>query len=131
MRITVSAKHYAEADRVLDRDAKAYLKECREERQHGHRPHSCYHGTNLWTDYDNICGPCEEGEYDPRWHADDSEERAARQQMQARYIARKERETAILEMLKNAVEADDYGTRANISAISTYVGALQELQRNN
>ena len=131
MRITVSAKHYAEADRVLDRDAKAYLKECREERQHGHRPHSCYHGTNLWTDYDNICGPCEEGEYDPRWHADDSEERAARQQMQARYIARKERETAILELLKNAVEADDYGTRANISAMATYIGALQELQRNN
>ncbi len=24
-------------------------------------PHHCEHGTNLWTDYDNICGPCEDG----------------------------------------------------------------------
>ena len=24
-------------------------------------PHYCIHGTNRWTDYDNICGPCEDG----------------------------------------------------------------------
>ena len=131
MRITVGAKHYARADRVIDHDAAEYLREVEADRANGHGPRSCYHGTNLWTDYDNICGPCEEGEYDPRWHADDSEERAARQQMQARYIARKERETAILELLKNAVESDDYGTRFTINAISTYVNALQVLQRHN
>lgn len=27
----------------------------------GYRPHYCIHGTNQWTDYDNICGGCEEG----------------------------------------------------------------------
>lgn len=27
----------------------------------GYRNHYCVHGTNLWTDYDNICGPCEDG----------------------------------------------------------------------
>src|SRR3954471_8807791 len=27
----------------------------------GHTPHYCIHGTNQWTDYDNICGWCEDG----------------------------------------------------------------------
>lgn len=26
----------------------------------GYRFPSCIHGTSLWTDYDNICGPCED-----------------------------------------------------------------------
>lgn len=29
----------------------------------GFRPHYCIHGTNLWTDYDNICGGCEDGTF--------------------------------------------------------------------
>ena len=24
-------------------------------------PAACVHGSNAWTDYDNICGPCEDG----------------------------------------------------------------------
>lgn len=24
-------------------------------------PSACVHGSNAWTDYDNICGPCEDG----------------------------------------------------------------------
>lgn len=27
----------------------------------GYRFPACIHGTSLWTDYDNICGPCEDG----------------------------------------------------------------------
>lgn len=28
----------------------------------GHRyPYACVHGASAWTDYDNICGPCEDG----------------------------------------------------------------------
>lgn len=27
----------------------------------GYRFPYCPHGTDLWTDYDNICGPCEDG----------------------------------------------------------------------
>lgn len=38
----------------------AYEEECREWARQGYRPHYCIHGTNQWTDYDNICGPCEE-----------------------------------------------------------------------
>lgn len=33
--------------------------------KHGYRAQYCIHGTNQWTDYDNICGHCENG-HDPR-----------------------------------------------------------------
>jgi hypothetical protein len=39
-----------------------YEEECAEYAKQGHRPHYCIHGTNQWTDYDNICGGCENGE---------------------------------------------------------------------
>lgn len=38
-----------------------YLAECESYRQDGYTPHYCEHGTNRWTDYDNICGGCEDG----------------------------------------------------------------------
>lgn len=46
-----------------------YEAECREWAKpkfgapHGYRPHYCIHGTNDWTDYDNICWGCEEYGY--------------------------------------------------------------------
>lgn len=42
----------------------------------GYRYPYCFHGSSLWTDYDNICGPCEDGfnGYNPtifyRWAVD-------------------------------------------------------------
>lgn len=39
-----------------------YEEECNEYAKQGYRPHYCIHGTNQWTDYDNICGGCEDGE---------------------------------------------------------------------
>lgn len=47
--------------RALERDYLDYLEACESYRRDGYRPHYCEHGTNLWTDYDNICGPCEDG----------------------------------------------------------------------
>jgi hypothetical protein len=38
-----------------------YLTACEADYRRGHRAHYCEHGTNQWTDYDNICGPCEDG----------------------------------------------------------------------
>lgn len=38
-----------------------YEADCAHDREQGHRPHYCIHGTNQWTDYDNICGGCEDG----------------------------------------------------------------------
>lgn len=39
----------------------AYDAECAEYAAQGYRPHTCFHGTSLWVDYDVMCGPCEEG----------------------------------------------------------------------
>lgn len=55
--LTLAAKI---ADRLY-RDYLDYLESCEQDRREGHRPHYCEHGTNMWTDYDNICGPCEDG----------------------------------------------------------------------
>lgn len=38
-----------------------YEDECASYSRQGYRPHYCVHGTNQWTDYDNICGGCEDG----------------------------------------------------------------------
>lgn len=38
-----------------------YLDSCEQDRREGHTPHYCEHGKSRWTDYDNICGPCEDG----------------------------------------------------------------------
>lgn len=39
-----------------------YEEERRDEAKRGYRMHYCVHGTNLWVDYDPICGGCENGE---------------------------------------------------------------------
>jgi hypothetical protein len=44
-----------------ERDYAEYVEACEQDRREGFRPHYCEHGTNCWTDYDNICGPCEDG----------------------------------------------------------------------
>lgn len=47
--------------RRLDERRRTYEEECRRDSAQGYRPHYCIHGMNLWTDYDPICGPCEDG----------------------------------------------------------------------
>jgi len=39
----------------------AYRESCDADWRQGYRPHYCRHGMNLWTDYDPICGACEDG----------------------------------------------------------------------
>lgn len=39
-----------------------YLAECLEYAESGHRHHYCFHGVNMWVDYDCACGACEDGE---------------------------------------------------------------------
>lgn len=38
-----------------------YRAEREEDYRNGYRPHYCEHGVNMWTDYDAICGYCEDG----------------------------------------------------------------------
>ena len=63
--ITLDKKHVAlRALRILrdlQKQEREWQAEAEEYAKQGHRPHYCIHGTNQWTDYDNICGGCEEG----------------------------------------------------------------------
>ena len=36
-----------------------YVQYCADMAKEGYAPQYCIHGTNQWTDYDNICGGCE------------------------------------------------------------------------
>lgn len=45
---------------ILERQ-KDYLEECAEYRERGHRNQFCFHGMNMWVDYDCACGLCEDG----------------------------------------------------------------------
>jgi hypothetical protein len=38
-----------------------YDQDCEQSWRAGYRPSHCFHGTNLWTSYDPMCGPCEDG----------------------------------------------------------------------
>lgn len=52
------------AVKILDQHRQSFVyydEACREAAKDGYRPHYCIHGTNQWTDYDNICRPCEDG----------------------------------------------------------------------
>lgn len=45
----------------IKRSEAEYAEECESYRRQGFIPHYCQHGKDMWTDYDNICGPCEDG----------------------------------------------------------------------
>lgn len=45
----------------FEREWAQYESDCDLSYRHGYRPSRCFHGTNLWTDYDPMCGPCEDG----------------------------------------------------------------------
>lgn len=51
-------KDFAQIQRTVA-DYNEMVEDCREQ---GFRPQYCIHGTNQWTDYDNICNGCENGD---------------------------------------------------------------------
>lgn len=52
-------KDFADIQRTIQ-DWNDMADECQRQ---GYRPQYCIHGTNTWTDYDNICGGCEDSIY--------------------------------------------------------------------
>lgn len=52
----------------LKADFQSWVESCEQDRAEGHTAHYCEHGKTRWVDYDNICGPCEDGRTmgDPR-----------------------------------------------------------------
>jgi hypothetical protein len=62
----------------------------------GYKPHRCFHGTNLWTDYDNICQGCED--YGFYFH-DKTYAEVALDEAKARYRTSKERQDLIMKLM--------------------------------
>jgi hypothetical protein len=48
--------------RRRDESIAEWHRDAAEDRRNGYRPHYCLHGKSNWTDYDNICGGCEDGD---------------------------------------------------------------------
>ena len=75
--------YYSKARKAIAKRDTEWLDEAREYEKNGYRPHYCPHGTDLWVDWDPICGMCEEGltplqeavYYAMRWRRDDNEKR--------------------------------------------------------
>lgn len=52
----------AHIKKELDKRVKEYEEACESWAEQGYRPEYCFHGTYLWTDYDPICGRCEDSD---------------------------------------------------------------------
>lgn len=74
-----------------------YLEEVESYRRKGFRAQHCEHGMNQWTDYDPICGPCEDG-----WSMDNGVHRRRRALDEAK--SRIERVTEMRRVLGEAVQ---------------------------
>lgn len=117
--ITVTEGNLQEARERLTKVSNAYLREVEEAHEEGYRPPHCFHGTNLWTDYDNICGPCEDGLYDPRWHSTDSEEFNSTVEDWAEQIARQNRYDFVLTMIKE--DSQEINSRSDLLHLKTLI----------
>lgn len=58
--MTITRKDFEDLLEGFHKGQADYLRDCEEYREKGWRHHYCFHGTNMWTDYDPICGMCEE-----------------------------------------------------------------------
>jgi hypothetical protein len=76
-----------------------YEEACEQDHRRGLTAHYCEHGTNRWTEYDNICGGCEDGH-------------SLRDPMVRRRVAldqAQERHGDAMRLLKWAQQAHDHG----------------------
>lgn len=99
------------------------------DRAAGYRAHYCVHGTNQWTDYDNICGPCEDGltsvaDYMPL-------ERANAIHAARRYLADMESLTQALMTLARLGASDTVDVGAALDVIHARAGVPRRNGRNN
>lgn len=82
----------------------AYEYSCELDRKDGHTPHYCFHGMSRWTDYDNICGQCED--YGNHWdyvlYASMALDEAKR-----RYAETRKRESMLMELMRMGAPAKE------------------------
>lgn len=126
IKVTVTESDTQKARENLTKETEGYLLSVEQDRKDGHRPSHCFHGTNLWTDYDPICGYCEDGAYDPRYHKVDGPEFNDAVEIMATSIARKNRFNTVLDMIKD--DAKLAYTRGDLLAMKIKIDYLLELE---
>lgn len=117
--VKVSDEDLQQAQNRLVTQSKEYLRECEEYAEQGYRPATCFHGTSLWTDYDNICGPCEDSMYDPRWHSLFGTEFNELAESDAYAIARNRKFDSMIEMIRE--DAKEINTKHDLIRIKTMI----------
>lgn len=125
-KVTVTEDARKTAREQLIKNSEEYLREVEEAHEEGFSPHYCFHGTNLWTDYDPICGYCEDGAYDPRYYSQDSQEFNDAVEIMATSIARKNRFNTVLDMIKD--DAKLAYSRSDLLALKIKIDYLLELE---
>lgn len=125
-KVTVTEDARKTAREQLIKNSEEYLREVEEAHEEGFAPHYCFHGTNLWTDYDPICGYCEDGAYDPRYYSQDSQEFNDTVEIMATSIARKNRFNTVLDMIKD--DAKLAYSRSDLLALKIKIDYLLELE---
>ena len=126
IKVTVTEEDRSVAKTELINDTNWYLQEVVEAHEDGFRARYCYHGTNLWTDYDPICGYCEDGAYDPRYHRVDGPEFNDLVEVKAEGIARRNRYRIVLDMIKD--DAKLAYSRSDLVALKIKIDYLLELE---
>lgn len=89
---------------LLIQQSDEYMKDVHELSAQGYRPRTCFHGASLWTEYDNICGACEDGEYDPRYHSEDSEEFKTELEGRVENLVRNQTVDTVIKMIQENAE---------------------------
>lgn len=125
-KVTVTESDTQKARENLTKETEGYLLSVEQDRKDGYRPSHCFHGTNLWTDYDPICGYCEDGAYDPRYHKVDGPEFNELVESEAHRIARRNRFKTVLDMIKD--DAKLAYTRGDLVALKFKIDYLLELE---
>lgn len=112
-----------EIQQKLAQEAADYLQECHSLAEDGYRPETCFHGTYLWTDYDNICGPCEEEQYDPRYHSTGSVEFNQEVEIRLARRIREEQVQTLITLVQN--QATQIRTEQDLKIFHTTVDLVK------
>lgn len=87
-----------------------YLEECHEYAKSGHRHRFCFHGVNMWVDYDCACGLCEDGEINEYSSREEIEEYAKEVVESEIFLekAKEDRKNKMIELIMQGKKAYSY-----------------------
>lgn len=126
MKVPVTDEDRKTAHDQIEARIKEYAREIEDCHEQGYGVHYCFHGTNLWTDYDPICGYCEDGAFDPRRHHIGSPEYRALVEEVAGQAARDRAFNFLLELIRE--DAKDASNRTDLERLKAHVNIALELE---